>query len=206
MTKLNVLLVFVFTVAFGCDFARRRSVAPSLDPFSVFTGVAESKERGVVNRALDKYSCQYGRVSNVTTYRFTGDVKRSSHYVNPWSIVSTMGGSISSVFVGKSSENDILVISKVKGLSSESLFATIYLCASDESRPEKKFLTKDLMAANFYTTGTLGLHHNERSCDFDGADVNSYICLDDSAFSMENAPPCPPGLVKYNLRFSSLCN
>ncbi len=204
MIKSLIVLILVFISS--CDFARRRSVAPSFDPFSVFSGIAESKERGLVNKALEKYSCKFDRVNNITTYRFTGDASRSSHYVNPWSIVSTMGGGIKSIYVGKSSDNDILVISKVKGLSGESLFATIYLCAFNDDMPEKKFVTKDLLAPNFYTTGTLGLYHNERSCDFDGAEVNSYICLDDSAFSMENSPPCPPGLVKMNIRFSGICH
>lgn len=198
-----LLVLFVFV---SCDFARRRSVAPPYDPFSVFTGVAGSAERKKVSQALDKYSCRNGRVNNVTTYRFMGDVSRSSHYVNPWSITNSIGGSIGQVFIGKSAENDLLVISRVKGVSGESLFATIYLCVGDETHPEKKFLTSSLMAANFYTTGTLGLYHNERSCDFDGAEVNSYVCLDDSAFSMENSPPCPPGLIKFNMRFSGICH
>lgn len=200
------IIVFLSALIFSaCDFAKRRSVAPPFDPFSVFTGVAESEHRGIVNRALEKYTCKNGRVNNVTTYRFTGDVSRSSHYVNPWTVTNGMGGSIGQVFLGKSSENDLLVVSRVKGMSGESLFATIYLCVGDETHPEKKFLTAKLMASNFYTTGTLGLYHNERSCDFDGAEVNSYVCLDDSAFSMENSPPCPPGLIKFNMRFSGLC-
>ena len=204
---MNKIIIFVFLLNFvACDYAKRNSVAPPFDPFSVFTGVAESEYRSMVKRAQEKYSCQNGRISNVTTYRFTGDASRSSHYVNPWSVTDTMAGSIVQIFIGKSADNDLLVVSRAKGLSGINLYATLYLCVGSESHPENKFLTASLIAPNFYTTGTLGLTHNERSCDFDGAEVNSYVCVDDSAFSMENSPPCPPGLIKFRKSFSGLCH
>lgn len=189
----------------ACDFGKRQRIAPPYDPFSIFTGVADSASRTIVNRALDKYTCANGRIGNVTTYRFAGDANRSSHYVNPWSITNTIGGSIAQVFLGKSERQDLLVVSRVRGISGESLYGTLYLCEGDKEEAERKFITADALVSNFYTTGTLGLIHNERSCDFDGAEVNSYLCISDSAFSMENSPPCPPGLIKVNVRFASLC-
>lgn len=206
MTKSFITLFSCLILLASCDYARRQSVAPEYNPFSMLGGNGSSEQNQLVTNALDKYSCQTSRINRVMTYRLATKASQSSNYVSPWHVVSTMGGSIQEIFFGVSRFNDLLVISRVKVGDEAVLYATVFFCSGKEDDADRKFLNDNAILTHFYSTPTVGLHHNERNCKFNGASANIYSCLDDSAFSIENSPPCPPGLQKVNTKFQPICH
>lgn len=201
----SVILVSIMLLA-SCDYAKRQTIAPEYNPFSMLGGNGSSEQNQKVSNALDKYPCRTSRIDRVMTYRLATKASQSSNYVSPWHVVSTMGGSIQEIFFGVSRFNDLLVVSRVKVGNEPVLYATVFFCAGKEDDADRQFLNDKAFLTHFYTTPTVGLHHNERNCQFNGASANTYSCLDDSAFSLENSPPCPPGLEKINTKFQPICH